>query len=124
MTDEAQVFRDAAADERLVVQRCASCGKASLPPAPSCLHCGSSDVTSVGGASTGTLHTWTVTHVAFDPAFADEVPYTVGVVDLDDGARLVGTVDAPHDELRAGLPLRVTWRRSPADGRPVWGFTT
>ena len=122
MSDEAQVFRDAVAGERLLVQRCASCGKASLPPAPSCLHCGSPDITHVDAAMTGALHTWTVTHVAFDPAYADEVPYVLGVVDLDDGSRLMGMVDVARDRLRAGLPLRVTWRRSPVDGRAVWSF--
>ena len=122
MTDEAQMFRDAVASQRLLVQRCASCGKASLPPAPSCLHCGSPDVSQIDAATSGALRTWTVTHVAFDPAFAGDVPYVVGVVDLDDGARLSGTVDVPRDRLADGLRLAVTWRRSPVDGEPVWAF--
>ena len=123
MTDEATTFRDAVANERVLAQRCASCGRASLPPAPACLHCGSPEVRLVEAASTGALYTWTTTHVAFDPAYTDEVPYTVGVVDLDDGARLSGMVDVPHDDLRAGLRLRVIWRRSPVDGEPVWAFS-
>jgi uncharacterized OB-fold protein len=122
VSDEAQLFRDAAAQERLLAQRCATCGKASLPPAPSCLHCGSPDVTHVDAATSGSLRTWTVTHVAFDPAFAGELPYVVGVVDLDDGARLLGMVDVPHERLADGLRLSVTWRRSPVDDEPVWAF--
>lgn len=123
MSDEAQTFRDAVAHERLLTQRCASCGKASLPPAPSCLHCGSPEVSQVDAATTGALRTWTVTHVAFHSAFADELPYVIGVVDLDDGARLSGMVDVPHDRLADGLRLALTWRRSPVDGEPVWAFT-
>lgn len=123
MTDEAQTFRDAVAHERLLAQHCASCGKASLPPAPSCLHCGSPEVSEVDATTTGALRTWTVTHVSFDPAFSDELPYVVGVVDLDDGARLSGMVDVPHDRLADGLRLALTWRRSPVDGEPVWAFT-
>ena len=123
MTDEAVTFRDAVAHERLLAQRCASCGRASLPPAPSCLHCGSPEVTQIDAATTGALYTWTVTHVAFDPAYADEIPYIVGVVDLDDGSRLSGMVEGPADQLRPGLRLRVTWRPSPVDGKPVWVFT-
>jgi uncharacterized protein len=122
MTDEATTFRDAVMQERVLVQQCASCGKASLPPAPSCLHCGSPDVQQVPAATTGTLYTWTVTHVPFDPAFAGDVPYTVGVVDLDDGSRLSGLVDVPPGDLRAGLRLQVTWRPSPVDDQPVWVF--
>ena len=122
MTDETMLFRDAVAQERVLAQRCASCGRASLPPAPSCLHCGSPDVTQGDAATTGALYTWTVTQVAFDPAYADEVPYTVGVVDLDDGSRLSGMVDIRPEQLRAGLRLRVAWRRSPVDNEPVWMF--
>jgi uncharacterized OB-fold protein len=122
MTDETTTFRDAVAHERVLAQRCASCGRASLPPAPSCLHCGSPDVTQVDAAAAGALYTWTVTHVAFDPAYADEVPYTVGVVDLDDGARLSGMVDVPLEQLRAGMRLKLAWRRSPVDNEPVWAF--
>ena len=122
MTDEATAFRDALAHEQVLAQRCASCGRSSLPPAPSCLHCGSADVQHVDAATTGALYTWTVTHVAFDPAYADEVPYTVGVVDLDDGSRLSGMVEEPAENVRAGMRLQVAWRRSPVDGEPVWVF--
>jgi uncharacterized OB-fold protein len=121
-TDEAARFRAAARQERLLVQRCASCGRASLPPAPSCLHCGSPDVATVDGATTGSLLTWTVTHVAFDPAFADEVPYAVGIVELDDGARIAGTINVAAARLASELRLQLTWRASPADGGPVWTF--
>ncbi len=38
---------------------------------------------------TGTLLSYAVYHRAFDPAFQDEIPYTVGYVQLDDGPRMV-----------------------------------
>lgn len=123
MTDEATTFRAAVAEQRVLAQRCTACGRASLPPAPSCLHCGSADVRHVDAATTGALYTWTVTHVAFDPAYTGDVPYTVGVVDLDDGSRLCGMVDLPSERLRSGLRVRMTWRRSPVDGEPVWAFS-
>ena len=30
---------------------------------------------------------------AFDPAFADDIPYTIATVDLDRGGRLVARID-------------------------------
>jgi len=120
--EEADLFRTAVDERRVVVQRCHACGTASLPPAPSCLHCGSPEVETVDAATIGTLHTWTVCHVAFDPAWADEVPYVLGIVELADGARIPATVLTSPDEVRDGMPLRLEWRTSPADGRPVWAF--
>ena len=63
-----------------------------------------------------------VCHVAFDPAFAADVPYVVGVVDLSEGARLIGRVEGiPHDELKAGAPLTpVIHHRE--DGQPALTF--
>ena len=40
--------------------------------------------------STGTLWSFAEYHRAFDPAFADDLPYTVALVELDDGPRMYG----------------------------------
>ena len=32
---------------------------------------------------------WVVYHVAFDPAWADRLPYHVAVIELDEGPRLI-----------------------------------
>ena len=58
-----------------------------------------------GGAS---LYSWIVIHRAFDPGFADQVPYTLGTVDLDGGGRLVARiVDAPSLAAGMNLSLRI-----------------
>jgi uncharacterized OB-fold protein len=59
--------------------------------------------------------------LAADPAYAAETPYTVGLVEFDDGARLYGrVVGVDHDELRDGLRLRVALA---TDGnRATWHF--
>ncbi len=69
----------------------------------------------------GALYSWTVIHLAADPVYAAETPYTVGLVEFDDGVRLYGrVVGAPHEDLRAGLRLAV--RVTTVDGQPLWEF--
>jgi len=47
-----------------------------------------------------------------DPAFADELPYAVVVVELDEGPRIVGNlVGIAPDELRIDQPVRVVLDR-------------
>jgi uncharacterized OB-fold protein len=55
----------------------------------------------------GTLFSWTVTHQAIHPAFADALPYAIVVVELEEGVRVVSGVRglAPSD-LRLALPLQ------------------
>ena len=61
-------------------------------------------MTSAPAAPTGALYSWTVIHLAADPVYAAETPYTVGLVELDDGTRLYGrVVGVDHDDLRDGL---------------------
>jgi len=54
----------------------------------------------------GSLFSWTVTHIPFDPGWAGEVPYTTVVVELDEGVRLLGAIDGvERADLHLGLPL-------------------
>jgi len=120
--NEVDAFQAAVTEQRLLVQRCEACGRSSLPPSAGCPHCGGAVVALAPAAGTGVLRTWTVCHVAFDDTFVGEVPYVVGLVELDEGARLVSTIDAPRSALADGLVVELAWRPSPADGRPFWVF--
>jgi uncharacterized OB-fold protein len=54
------------------------------------------------------VFSWTVTHQALDPAYADELPYAVVVVELDEGPRLVGNLRGLAPErLRLDLAVDV-----------------
>jgi len=57
----------------------------------------------------GTLHSYTVTHV---PAagFEDRAPYLVGLVELDEGVRIISNLSGVTEaNVKIGMPLRVTW---------------
>jgi uncharacterized OB-fold protein len=67
-------------------------------------------------AQTGIVETFTVIHVA-PTGFADEAPYAVGVVKLDDGVKITAQiVDCNLDELAIGDPVRLEFRRVQEDG--------
>jgi uncharacterized OB-fold protein len=57
--------------------------------------------------SHGTLYSWTRIHAA-PAAFADEAPYAVGIVDLEDGIRLACRVLEPDVlPLRTGMSVEM-----------------
>jgi uncharacterized OB-fold protein len=74
---------------------------------PGCPHCGHADGETVEATGEGTLYSWTVCHVAFDPDFAGDVPYVVGLVDLPEGARVVARLEIAPDRLVGDAPVRV-----------------
>jgi uncharacterized OB-fold protein len=67
--------------------RCQDCQHLTFPPKGFCPKCWSKAVTWEVIAPEGKLYSWTRIHAG--PAiFADELPYDVGVVDLDAGIRI------------------------------------
>lgn len=82
-----QAFWRALGEGRFVTTRCASCGRLSFPPKPFCPHCWHERVEWAPLSPAGTVYSSTVIHAA--PAvFRHEIPYRVGIVDLDDGVRI------------------------------------
>jgi uncharacterized OB-fold protein len=71
--------------------RCDDCERLTFPPKPFCPHCWSKRIAWVPLSGRGRLYSQTVVHAA--PAvFQDEVPYRVGIVDLDEGLRIATRV--------------------------------
>jgi uncharacterized OB-fold protein len=104
----AEFHARAAATGTLHLQRCDACDTWRHPPRIRCAACGSDAWTWRPVAGTGRIFTWTVTHRAVDPAFAEELPYAVVVVELDEGPRVVGNVvGIAVDDLRLDLPVKV-----------------
>ncbi|MDT7766072.1 MAG: uncharacterized protein QOC63_5492 [Mycobacterium sp.] len=83
-------FFEAAAQGRLVVQRCNSCKALRWPPLSGCPECRSRDTAWVEVAATGTVWSFVVYHRAFAAELRAHIPYTVLMVELDDGPYLVG----------------------------------
>jgi len=106
-------YWDAAAEGRLVLQRCASCGRIRHYPRLLCDHCYSDAVEWYTATGRGRIHSWTVAHHAFHKAFAKELPYTLVTVDLEEGVRALGRWTG--GELVIGLPVQ--GRFETADGR-------
>jgi len=101
-------FWSALNEGRLSAQRCTTCGYLRWPPSelcPECMRPGAAWETLRG---TGTVWSYAVYRRAMHPALADAVPYTVAVIDLPEGIRVLGTVltstgDADADgEVRIG----------------------
>jgi len=94
----------------LRIQRCTDCGAWRHPPRVMCARCGSERWQWTPTSGRGRLYTWTVTHQALVPAFADDVSYAVAVVQLEEGVRLVTAVTGTAPAaLEIGMPLEVAF---------------
>jgi len=94
-----QAFWDGARRHELLLQRCSACGRHWHPPSEFCPHCRSSTWAWVAAAGGGTIYSFTVVHHAVHPVLADRLPYTVVLVDLDEGARVVARSPGAQPEI-------------------------
>jgi uncharacterized OB-fold protein len=104
---------DALDEGRLTFQRCRSCGNAWLPPREECPHCLRADFEWQDASGAARLVSWCVYHRTPLPELADRVPYTVFIVELAEGPRLISSPaasvgDAP---LAIDLPLQLVIER-------------
>lgn len=106
-SDVSRAFWDGTREGRLRLQRCAACGALRHYPRPLCSRCHSLAVEWVDASGLGTVHSWTVAHHAYHPAFKGEVPYVLVTVDLAEGVRQMGRFAGDADELRLDLPVRL-----------------
>jgi uncharacterized OB-fold protein len=90
----------------LRLQRCDDCPRWRHPPRILCAACGSARWRWQPVSGRGAVYTWTVTHQALVPMFADDLPYAVAVVELVEGPRLVTAVRGIEPaRLRLGLEV-------------------
>jgi uncharacterized protein len=106
-------FFAGAARGELMIPRCEACARFVWYPATDCPACGSGAVAWTPVSGDATLFSWAVLRRPFLPAFAEMVPFVTALVALveDPGVRLCTyIVDAEPDDLRADIPVRVTFR--------------
>lgn len=109
---EERPFFAAAAEGRLAIQRCSECGQNVFFPRTVCPHCHRGRPEWIDAAGAGTVYSFSVVARSAIPGYADEVPYVVALVELDEGVRLMANiVNVAPDEVRIGMPVRTTFER-------------
>ena len=96
----------------LRLQACAAYGRIRHYPRLLCSHChGRACVWRVASGH-GRVHSYTVAHYAYHPAFAAELPYTLVTVDLAEGPRALGRWLGP-DTPAFGAPVKLVIEPGP-----------
>jgi uncharacterized protein len=109
-TAESLPFWDGLARHELRVQRCEACGRYWFPPSNRCQHCWSDRHAWQQVSGRGRVHSFTVFRRAYAAELADQLPYVVGVVELEEGPRLItNVVGVEPDDVRVDLPVEVVF---------------
>lgn len=103
-------FYQALAAGELRLQRCASCGFLRYPIASICPECLGRESVWELLSGRGVVHSTVVFHQVYNPAFADQVPYNVAIVELEEGPRLMtNVVGVDPASVAVGDPVAVVF---------------
>jgi hypothetical protein len=104
----------------LRIQRCTGCGTLRHPPRPMCPNCRSLEHDYVVSSGNGIVYSFVVHH--HPPVPGKQMPFTVAVVELDEGTRVVGNViDIDPAEVAVGLKVEVAFVENEAGRKlPQW----
>ncbi len=110
-TAESVAFWDGARQGRLCIPKCENCGRFFFYPRHLCPHCWSRDWAWQRATGAATLKTLTTVHRAGHPGWAAVAPYSVGLVELDEGPTLLThLLDLPAD-YEIGMAMTVQFVR-------------
>lgn len=103
-TQDIAFWFEGAREHRLLIQRCSGCGELRHPPLPACPSCRSFEWDAVESSGRGELYSFVVVHYPQVPAF--DYPLAIGLVELEEGTRLVADLDGLEpSEWRVGMPV-------------------
>lgn len=102
-------FWEHARKHELRLQRCSACRRYRYPVSPVCADCDSDRYEWSRVSGHGKILSWVVFHRCYFPSFANEIPYNVAMIALDEGPVMVSNVLAPNESLRGGMPVEVVF---------------
>ena len=112
VTPETRPFWDAAAEGRLMIKKCTSCGQVHHYPRSICPLCFSNTTGWLQASGRGTIYSYSVMRRV-------PVPYAIGYVTLEEGVTMMtNIVDGDLDAIRIGQAVKVVFKATEG-GPPV-----
>ena len=108
LDDSNRPFWEAAKQGQLKLQQCGNCQHIRYPISHVCPKCLSEKTTWAALSGRGTVFSTIGFHQVYHPAFAQDVPYNVSLVQLKEGPRLFSNVvGVPPSSVKVGDEVQV-----------------
>lgn len=109
-TGETERFWQGCRDRELLLQHCSVCERWVFYPRAICPHCWSDALEWRVASGTGTVRSFTTVHKPGHPGWKAAAPYTVAVIDLTEGPRmLTALVGVEPADVRIGAAVAVAF---------------
>ena len=107
---ESLPYWQAAREHRLALPKCEDCQKFWFPPSRTCPHCLSANFSFQNVSGKGKIFSFVTFHRVYRPAFANDVPYVIALIELDEGPRLLSNImGVTHDQVKCEMRVEVVF---------------
>ena len=107
---ESLPYWQAASEHRLALPKCEDCQKFWFPPSRTCPHCLSANFSFQNVSGKGKIFSFVTFHRVYRPAFTNDVPYVVALIELDEGPRLLSNImGVTHDQVKCEMRVEVVF---------------
>jgi len=107
---ESLLYWQAAREHRLALPKCEDCQKFWFPPSRTCPHCLSANFSFQNVTGKGKIFSFVTFHRVYRPAFTNDVPYVVTLIELDEGPRLLSNImGVTHDQVKCEMRVEVVF---------------
>ncbi len=95
---------------KLLIQECNDCGIKIFYPRLHCPDCWSSNLGWSQACGRAKVYSYTITLAGVEEKFAEDLPYVLAMVDLEEGIRmLTRIVECKPEEVKIGMDVEVTF---------------
>jgi uncharacterized OB-fold protein len=114
--DDTRAYWAGLARGALLLQHCLDCAAVQFYQRALCGRCLSSRVEHRPASGRGTIYSFSTVHRPPSAEFKEDVPYTVVLVELEEGPRMISTLrDAPPETVRIGQAVEIVYEPSTAE---------
>ncbi len=107
---DSEAFWNAISDGKLVFQKCGDCGKLRHPPRPVCPKCRSLNIEWEPSSGKGTVYSKIIYRKSPHPGL--KAPYTVVLVELDEGVKLVSNMmGIKNEDIKIGMQVEAVFHK-------------
>lgn len=111
-TPETAEFWRGCQSGELRLQRCDACRHYQFPPQNFCRNCSGGKLSWVAASGRGTVLSYTIVHWSPNPAYAAEAPYSLALVQLEEGPRmLTNIIGCPPGPIHIAMAVAVRFEQ-------------
>ncbi len=105
-------FWEGTKEKKLLIQECKDCGAKIFYPRKHCPECWSSQLFWSEASGKATIFSYSVTLAGVEERFAEDLPFVLALVDLEEGVRMMtNVVGCKPEEVSIGMNVEVVFEK-------------